>query len=350
MRKSILIKYVSGELSRQEEQEVLAWASRDEANGIYLARLKNIWISQHMPQDELAAAEVEKIMHIIREPHLQKPESDAGGGYRIKKGIFWSAAAVVVLLFGAGICLMHFGGGAPQGELLANLPVLSYKNFETSKVLYTPKGVKAKLVLPDSSVVWLNSDTRIEYPDTFDSLVRTVSLSGEAYFSVVKNPDRPMIVHTSKGFSLQVLGTEFNIKAYDNDDKALATLYSGEINLLREMGNKIVTTSVSPFQTVVIRTNVPDRNVTKVMKERPQDDAAWKDGIIIFDSSPVSEVVKILERWHGVRFVIRDKEVLNYRITATFHSESIVQIMDLIQLTSLVNYKIDNRTVTLQKK
>lgn len=350
MRKSILIKYVGGELSPQEELEVLEWADRDEANGIYLARLKNIWISQHIPQGKASASEVEKIMHIIREPHLKKPVPDAGGGYRIKKWVFWSAAAVVILLFGTGIWLTDFGGGGPQKDLLANLPVLSYKNFETSKVLYTPKGVKAKLVLPDSSEVWLNSDTRIEYPDKFDSLVRSVTLSGEAYFSVVKNPDRPMIVRTSKGFSLQVLGTEFNIKAYDNDDKAQATLYSGEINLLREIGNRIVTTSVTPFQTVVIQTNVPGRNVTKVMKEHPKDEAAWKDGIIIFDSTPVSEVIKILERWHGVRFVVRDKEVLNYKITATFNSESIVQIMDLIQLTSLVNYKIDNSTVTLQKK
>lgn len=350
MRKSILIKYVSGELSRQEEQEVLAWAARDEANGIYLAGLKDIWISQHMPQDEASAAEVEKIMHIIRKPGLQNAGLHAGGGYRIKKWLFWSVAAAVILLFGAGIWLMDFRGERLRGDILANIPVLSYKNFETSKVLYTPKGVKARLVLPDSSVVWLNSDSRIEYPDTFDSLVRTVSLSGEAYFSVVKNPHRPMIVHTSKGFSLQVLGTEFNVKAYDNDDKALATLYSGEVNLLRELGNKIVTTKVAPFQTVVINTSAPDRNVAKVMKESPQDDAAWKDGIMIFDSTPVSEVVKILERWHGVRFVIRDKEILNYKITATFHSESIVQIMDLIQLTSLVNYKIDNRTVTLLKK
>jgi ferric-dicitrate binding protein FerR (iron transport regulator) len=158
-----------------------------------------------------------------------------------------------------------------------------------------------------------------------------------------------MLVSTTKGFSVRVTGTEFNIKAYQSDNSAQTTLYSGEIYLLRKNDNQFISTKVEPNQTVIINTAGSRINLTAVMKQSPLDDAAWKEGKMIFESTPMSEVITTLERWHGVDFVIKNKEVLNYRITATFNSESIVQIMDLICMTTPIRFEITNRKVVLDK-
>lgn len=350
MKKSTILKYIKGDLSESERNSVLKWASADKSNELYIARLKNIDISQSLPDEEASEEELKKIFDLIDKTESGKNEDKEINYFAIKKSVVWRAASVILLLVISGLYFLNQSGNGVNSLAENSLNTITYKNFATSKVLYTPKGVKAYLILPDSSQVWLNSDTRIEYPDTFDVSVRNVSISGEAYFKVVKNPQRSMVVKTTKGFSIEVLGTEFNIKAYEDDNRAQATLYSGEINLLRERDNKIVSTKVEPNQTIIIKTEPAGINVSKVLKETPADESAWKEGKIIFDSTPVSELIKTLERWHGVEFIVKDPEILNYKITATFNSESIVQIMDLIQLTSLIKYEVQNRKVILRKK
>ncbi len=350
MKKSTILKYIKGELNEREQISVLEWASKSKANELYIARLKNLYISQSLPQEEASEEEINKIFELINKSDIRGLKNKNDNYLVLSKRVVWRAASIVLLLILTGLYLLNQNrkGIDPLAE--NSIKSITYKNYSSSKVLYTPKGVKAHLTLPDSSQVWLNSDTRIEYPDTFELSVRNVTISGEAYFSVVKNPQRPMVVKTKKGFSIEVLGTEFNVKAYEDDNRAQATLYSGEINLLRERDNKIVSTKVEPNQTIIIKTEPAGINVSKVLKETPADESAWKEGKIIFDSTPVSELIKTLERWHGVEFIVKDQEILNYKITATFNSESIVQIMDLIQLTSLIKYEVQNRKVILRKK
>jgi ferric-dicitrate binding protein FerR (iron transport regulator) len=346
MKKSILFKYIKGELTESEKLSVLEWASLDRANELYLAKLKNLHVSLNMPQEDASEREIEDMMKRVRRT------SSEAGYYRISKRVIWSAASVITILAISAVLMMtNWNRPSGEGGLVSQTIVneLKYKNITPAKTLYTPKGVKARLILPDSSQVWLNSDTWISYPDTFATTVRNVTISGEAYFSVVKNPDRPMLVSTTKGFSVRVTGTEFNIKAYQSDNSAQTTLYSGEIYLLRKNDNQFISTKVEPNQTVIINTAGSRINLTAVMKQSPLDDAAWKEGKMIFESTPMSEVITTLERWHGVDFVIKNKEVLNYRITATFNSESIVQIMDLICMTTPIRFEITNRKVVLDK-
>ncbi|PKO99846.1 MAG: hypothetical protein CVU13_04785 [Bacteroidetes bacterium HGW-Bacteroidetes-8] len=350
MKKSTIIKYIKGDVSERERISVLKWASRNKANELYIARLKNIYISQSLPQEEASEEELNKIFELINKSDSLKKEVRENNYLVLSKIAVWRAASVILLLIVSALYFLNQTRKEYNPLAENSIKAIAYKNFATSKVLYTPKGVKAHLILPDSSQVWLNSDTRIEYPDTFDLSVRNVTISGEAYFSVIKNPQRPMVVKTKKGFSIEVLGTEFNLKAYEDDKKAQATLYSGEINLLREKDNKIISTKIEPNQTIIINSEFSGINVSKIIKETPADESAWKEGKIIFDYTPVSELIKTLERWHGVEFIVKDQEILNYRITATFNSESIVQIMDLIQLTSLIKYEVQNRKVILRKK
>ncbi len=210
--------------------------------------------------------------------------------------------------------------------------------------IYTEKGVKGYIVLPDGSEVWLNSDTRLSFPTKFIGNTREVNLEGEGYFKVQKDSLKPMIVNTHKGLSVKVLGTEFNIKAYDNDEMAEATLFSGKISL-------VYTSSKTEKVVKEIRPNTKAlfsaEKLTVVSPQTIEDEVAWTKGKLIFNATKMNEVIKMLERWHGVEFVVKEPKILDYPITATFNNESIVQIMDMIKYCSLIDYKIVNNHVEL---
>ncbi len=349
MKKALLIKYVSNQASQEEIDLILEWAAKDGRNADYLSKLQAMWVFSNINGH--------------KEPHDNFDKIKAGIDVKEHKKrrmhklvrITLSSAAAVLLLIAAGVGGWYVGheselGAAVDPEKLV-AEQIKFRKIKPSKELYTNKGVKAKLILPDSSIVILNSDTRISYPEEFGDELRVVNLSGEAYFDVVKNPMKPMIVHTSKGFSVKVLGTKFNVRAYDDDSKAETTLYSGEIDLIRETKTGYKYTSVAPNQTIIVSGEAMNQEpFKKIEKESPKDDIAWVQGKIIFDETPLHEVVKILSRWHGYDFVIKESRIENAKITATFNSESLVQIMDLIQMTSLVNYTIKDKVVYLSGK
>ena len=352
MRKALLIKYVSNQASDQEMEQVLSWASKDARNAEYIAKLQSAWVLANIEERISSHSNFEEIKQLIDAKEHKKKYVN-----RVKRTLI-SVAASVLLLLTSGIVGWYVGKGTASetenniDKIIAQQ--LKFRTIKPSKEFYTNKGIKAKLVLPDSSIVILNSDTRINYPEEFGDELRVVNLSGEAYFEVVNNPMKPMIVHTSRGFSVKVLGTKFNVKAYEDDSCAETTLYSGEIDLIRETKEGYKYTSVAPNQTVVVSEDLKTSDkVTpfkKIEKVRPIDDIAWVQGKIIFDETPVHELIKILSRWHGCEFVIKDDAIRNVKITATFNSESIVQIMDLIQMTSLINYTIKDKVIYLSGK
>lgn len=349
MRKALLIKYVSNQADLQETEEVLEWASKDERNAEYLSKLQSAWVISNMGERLVPCNNFGELKECV--DVRERKRRFIGRLFRISI----SAAAAVLALFAVGIGGWYMGHkDAEESAFSVEKAVaeqMKFRKIKPTKELYTNKGVKARVVLPDSSVVILNSDTKIVYPEEFGDELRVVNLSGEAYFDVVKNPMKPMLVHTSRGFSIKVMGTQFNVKAYDDDTKAETTLYSGEIELIRDVRDGYRSTSVAPNQTIIISgepgCTEPFR---KLEKNNPKNDIAWVQGKIIFDETPVSEAVKILERWHGYDFVIKDDSVRDVKLTGTFNSESLAQIMDLIQMTSLINYKIEDSVVYLSRR
>jgi len=156
-------------------------------------------------------------------------------------------------------------------------------------------------------------------------------------------------VNTNKNFRVEVFGTKFNIRSYENDDEAQTTLFSGSITLTRKLENspREVITQLKPKESFVIR----DNNAPLLIRQADTTkQKAWKEGKLLFESTPISEVIKKLERWHGTEFQVIDNEVLNYKITANFKAESIVQIMEMIQFCSFVDYTLEGNRVILRKR
>lgn len=343
MKKELLLRYIKGEATNKEEREILEWVGKSRENERYFVMLNNLWISQNISDKKASDQELEAIVK------LTTGKKVFGG--RFRRYLPYVAAAVILLSVGLNFLLFN---GTVSPTKKGDDPVrMAYLPTEYKHEIYTEKGVKARVILPDGSKVWLNSDSRMVYPDRFESDIREIDFSGEAYFDVVRDSLRPLVINTNKDFKVEVLGTKFNLKSYDNDAEARTTLYSGSVNIVSKVpggklkNDKEVVTKLKPLESCIIRDK---QNPIHIKPENPEKQTAWKDGRIIFESTPMSETIKILERWHGVEFEVKDKSVYTFDITARFKSESIVQIMEMIKYCALIDYSIDSNKVVLYRR
>lgn len=240
--------------------------------------------------------------------------------------------------------------GAPASTTI-QIDTIIPRTQETAWVEYLINpGVKGKILLPDSSEVWVNSKSHIKCPATFSQEIRRVILSGEAYFKVKSNKEWPMCIETPQGVTAMVLGTEFNMTAYEDDQSVTITLVNGKVEVLKETDSnpseKIV---LKPFEEVEIF-NSSKKEDKKIVDFRELDNtSAWKDGYLVFSNTPMEEVIKIMERWYGVTFNPIDAEIAKFNFTARFKTESLTQILDLLSISSNIKYKIKENKVTLYR-
>jgi len=209
----------------------------------------------------------------------------------------------------------------------------------------TPSGVRSKIVLPDGSTVWLNAQSTLKFRAPFDSFSRDVSLTGEAFFDVKKNPDAPFIVQSGTA-KVKVYGTRFNCKAFAEEDKIEVVLEEGKVSLNTGGVEKVIEKILKPGDRAVI-----DKvgNQTNITNEKVEKYIAWHDGKLVFDETPMQEVATQLARWYGIDVEINDPRINKYRITTTFDNESLHQVLELIGMSSPLDIQyipaaVDNST------
>lgn len=159
----------------------------------------------------------------------------------------------------------------------------------------TAYGETKQIILPDSSEVWLNSGSTFQYPSKFKKGTRPVSLEGEAYFSVRKDASKPFIVNTNQ-LSVKVLGTEFNVKAYLDNSKTVATLNTGKIEV-NTVSNQSRT--LQPNEQLTYNNKSGSIDITEV---QANDISAWTNGQLFFTDTPFPDILQTLERRFGVSF------------------------------------------------
>ena len=217
---------------------------------------------------------------------------------------------------------------------------------------YANPGTKGLIVLPDSSIVRLNGASSLTVPSRFEADSRELFLSGEGYFEIRHFEDWPMNIHTSKGVIIKVLGTTFDLSAYDNDGEVKLTLIEGKVIVKEEKsGSEHV---IRPLQEIKVAAPQEDSEPplpakAEITKANVQLNTAWVNGELVFNNTPMPEIVKHLERWYGVHVHVVDPDILDYRLTATFTTESITRVLDLIRFSSMLQYDINGTEVFLRK-
>jgi ferric-dicitrate binding protein FerR (iron transport regulator) len=222
------------------------------------------------------------------------------------------AAASVTLLIVAGTLFYHQSGVSPGGK--ERRPAL---DLLTRTVAVARGGMIRRITLPDGSQVWLNFGSTLKYPPAFNGAYRVVALSGEAYFAISQHSDMPFRVLT-RDARVEVLGTHFDIMAYEDEPVTQASLIDGSIKF--ESGVQRVTLHPGE-QAEIAHSSVGTRGPVRIIPGiDPGAVVAWKDGTLAFENTGLHQVLRVLERCYALEVQV-DQDVPDTRITGRFSRE-----------------------------
>ncbi len=320
--KQLLYRYIRKQTSHEEDKQVLRWLRENPDNLAQFSALKAELVAEELRQgqDGVVAGVYDK----FKRKQLAKKR------VQLAK---YAAAASVVVLFGLLLHLYQPGklgdkGGPSNSEMM----------------LVHNKGKEQKeVVLPDGSTVLLNMDSQIEYPAIFKGAKRSVSFIGEGYFNITHDSIKPFVVST-QDFDIKVLGTTFNVKSYLNDTQTETTLISGKVEVLREAEEPLL---LAPSQKAIFSKENKKMDVEKVVLE---DAVAWQKGSLIFKSTPMEQVVLDLERKYDVKIKINSPKLLKYEYTGTFDNLTMKEALQLLVMSSPIQYKEVNQKIILDYK
>lgn len=335
MNVGLLHKYLRNACSSEELDEVLQWFRTEAGTPAGKLLLQQSW-EQYATQEEKVDVDLEgmldRLHHQINLTE-EKTESPATPPLRARIYRLMSRAAALLFLPVLALLLLTY----LKGELL-----FSSAPEQEWIAISTPPGAKTTFNLPDGSIVWLNHGSSLRYPARFEGKVRELELEGEAYFDVVSDPDHPFRVQTDE-LEVVALGTEFNVLAYPEDTTLEITLVSGKVDIL-------AANSESDRPLYEMR---PDEHLTFQKEARKLVSATvtsdkyigWKAGKLIFENDDLEQVATRLSRWFNADFELEDTALANYTFTATFVSETLPQVLELLELASPIAYDITPRTL-----
>ena len=279
MKRENLFKFFSGETSYEEEVDIRRWIEESEENKKQAIKERHIFDSILL----LTGGEKKKSWH---------------GRKIFSIGKDWiKVAAAVVITLGISFTVQHIF------DREAAAPMLSF---------HVPKGQRINMTLPDGTNVWLNSNTTINYPSYFDGETRTVSVSGEAFFEVVRDKNHPFIVNTDK-CTTKVLGTKFNLSSYGEDDFAEVALMEGKVEVMPQGIDDAVMVLTPGAKAVVsddgkmVRSAITDYDVYR-----------WKEGLICFNNETFDEIMNKLGMLFDTEIKINNRNVMKYEYTGKF--------------------------------
>ena len=325
-----IIDYFNGRLAAEEEVWLINWMKESDENKAYFFQIKDSLDPEKIDHPLLKSSYSElQSKLLINRQFRSLPK----GRLRKLSLNFPRVAALMIIaaIFGFAVASFFNQWSATNSHIVW---------FETQ----VPRGEKSQLLLPDGSKVWLNSESSLSYPSNFMKGNREIKLKGEAYFEVAKLSGKDFTVKT-KDFNIRVLGTKFNVTAYEDFKRTETTLLEGKIEIHK--GKKTI--NVSPGQTYIFKENqffIKETNAGKSAK--------WKDEIFDFERITFQEMVVRLERWYDVDIEIKGEELKQIVYSGVFkNEETIDQVLNTFQLTMPIQYSRDDFrkiSITLIKK
>ena len=382
---NILIKYFSKSASTDEMIELTKWMNKQSDNSAFKDFVKTNYLINTTMLDFDTEGEKDKVLekikrddkliHIKRLKNLfkyaaiflvtvslgylyitkdisfqEKRKTITNSNVKILPGI---DKAVLTLENGSEVVLekgkdVKLKGRSIHGEkLVYDAKSVSKKNALEYNYLTIPRGGQFFVQLSDGTRVWLNSDSKLKYPIKFirgqDRKVELVY--GEAYFDVSKSTN-----HNGDAFKvktgiqeIEVLGTEFNIKAYRDEADIVTTLVEGKVIVSNGIENEYL----KPSEQSLI--NDRNQNITIRKVNKLFDEIAWKDGYFSFKQKSMKDIMRVLSRWYDISYVFKDSEKENKSFTGVLDREiTINEILTYIQKTNEISFRINNKNVIIE--
>lgn len=209
--------------------------------------------------------------------------------------------------------------------------------------IFVPRGGEYELILPDGTHVWINSDSKLSFPSRFDHSKREVFLEGEAYFAVTKNAQKPFYVKLANQVQVQVLGTEFNVRAYSDMNVFETTLCTGKVDVSDGKSSMIL----SPSQQAVyhkVNGRLEKRKVNTYLY------TAWKDGLFVFDNERLENILSTLSRWYNVNVFYENNAVKDYHFSGRLERyNDFEKVLKMIEKTTSISFEIKDRNVVVKQ-
>lgn len=236
----------------------------------------------------------------------------------------------------------------------------------------TKNGNRTKITLPDGSSVWLNVGSKLDYdPALFNKQVREVYLSGEAFFEVIKNPEKPFLVN-AENMLVKVLGTSFNLKSYPGEKKSEASLIHGSIEVTipgKPLEKHILSPNekfvVSNTGNIIQKSQAKSTGIEKPESKKPETifsiekinylpekniilETAWVDNRLEFRSESFQDVAKKMERWYDVHISFTSKKMEEKILTGSFENETIEQALEALKIAESFHYRIEGKKIIIK--
>jgi len=330
----IIISYLSGQADDQQLEEVSEWVNASELNKNQFSKIKKYWETSKM---DVAGDRTSIALERLNERIFQdRPQATiepnpvvAPAAQKFPQRFIQYAAAAIVLI---AIGLYYFTATTPKA-VQEQVALVQKTNT---------KGVKSQVQLPDGTYVWLNAASSISYSESFSDTARLIDLKGEAYFEVVKDTKRPFRV-TAGQYVTTALGTSFNINSFDNNNIKVSLL-TGKVDVLDKQSTKSVL--LLPGDQAYI-----DQSQLVVTSFEEVGVVAWRDGTISFDNTKFDEMIKVLERWYDVKFVVQnlsDDEKAQLLATGKFKNQTLKNVLNVLSHSMKFDYSIDKKTITIK--
>lgn len=364
---SLIVKYLEKQISETEKQQLFQWIYSNPENEHFFYNLKDIWETVQF-NEIVRTADTETEWRKFSHAAFRKESTltvSTPKRNTIKKKLYTALkiAALVIITFGAGFFVQK---------------LIPEKTTYTS--INVPYGAKSKLELPDGSMIWVNSGSTLRYPNNFNHQVVDLFLEGEAFFNIAENPQRKLNVKTSS-INIQVLGTTFNVKAYNEEDVVETTLVKGSISITGHVDGQSIKNPIilKPNERAVLvksKNNLEIDNTTQELNKQDSEPnhtnkeiitvktiipqkmnitegvdvesfVSWKDNKLVFKSERFDALATKLERWYNVEIIFKDEMLKNSRYTGTFEKETFEQAILALSISLPFTYKIDKNKIEI---
>lgn len=307
----LLLDYFSGTLLPSQKKAVEAWIEQSEQNRKIAQDIKYIYLTTETIND-IRTIDSEKALRTVKTKISKR-----------KKVSFYTICQRIaaILILPLLVSTIYFATKEEPNEYIE---------------VRTNPGMITVIQLSDSTKVWLNSRSFIKYPRKFQGKTRQVELNGEAYFSVHKDKSKKFIVNTPFNLKAEVLGTEFNIDAYKENNTITTTLISGSVKLSFQ-------DKEHQEQSLVMKPNeeISYNNRTGNIKTREPyipTLTAWKDGMVIFRNTPFEDALKILSKRFNVDFIVKNDALYKNSFTGPFDGQHLPLILEHFRISSGIQY------------
>ena len=258
--------------------------------------------------------------------------------------------AVLTMADGSTIMLDSLHNGNLQhgnANIKKQNGVLVYDGSKLSKIdepatyntLTTPRGGQYQVVLPDGSKVWLNASSSLRFPTAFVGKQRDVDLTGEAYFEIAKNKEKPFHVNV-KGMQIEVLGTHFNVNAYSDENSIATSLLEGSVKIKNGSESGLL----KPGQQGLIKNNSENIEI----KNADMDEViAWKNGLFQFDGANINTIMHEIGRWYDVDIVYADKVPVRSFEGKISRNAPLSDVLKILELSN-VKFSVEGKKIIVQ--